>query len=83
MYPIVTVTSVVAALDNVAVNVATPAAFSAIDVVPLNVTVGASLSVIVTIACCDPDSVAPFPPVTFVISAITVSDPSEIGSCVG
>ncbi len=83
MYVIVTTVAVVDTFDNVAVKVATPAASSAIDVVPLKVTVGASLSVMVTIACCVPDSVAPFPPVTDVISAITVSDPSEITSSVG
>ena len=33
-------------------------------------------STIVTVAVCVPDSVAPFPPVTDVISAITVSEPS-------
>ncbi len=84
MYPIVIVVAVVVATDNVAVNVATPAAFSAIDVVPLKVTVGAtSSSVIVTVACCVPDSVAPLPPVTFVMSAITVSEPSNKASSVG
>ena len=63
---------------------ATPAAFSAIDVVPVKVTVGVvSSSVMVTVAVCVPDSVAPFPPVTFVMSAITVSFPSKIPSSVG
>ena len=84
MYPIVTVTSVVAALDKVAVNVATPAAFSAIDVVPVKVTVGiVSLSVIVTVACCVPFSVTPLALLTEVMSAITVSEPSKIASSVG
>ena len=40
-------------------------------------------STIVTVAVCVPDSVAPFPPVTAVISAITVSEPSKIISSVG
>ena len=71
------VVAVVVATDNVAVNVATPAAFSAIEAVPESVTVGiVSSSVMVTVAVCVPDSVAPFPPVTDVISAITVSEPS-------
>ena len=38
---------------------------------------------IVTIAVCVPFSVAPLPPVTFVISAITVSSPSNKASSVG
>ena len=63
---------------------ATPS--SSIVVPPERLTVGASLSVIVTVAVCVPFSVAPFPPVTFVISAITVSlfsdRKSEVGSMV-
>ncbi len=83
MYVIVTTVAVVDTFDKVAVKVVTPAAFSAIDVVPLKVTVGASLSMIVTVAVCTPFSDAPFPPVTFVISIITDSLPSEIKSEVG
>ena len=53
-------------------------------VVPDKTTVGVvSSSVIVTVAVCVPDSVAPLPPVTFVMSAITVSFPSKITSSVG
>ena len=63
---------------------ATPKAFSAIVVVPDKTTVGVvSSSVIVTVADCVPDSVAPLPPVTLVMSAITVSLPSKIASSVG
>ena len=72
-----------ATFDNIAVKVATPAAFSAIDVVPVKVTVGESLSVIVTIACCEPFSVTPLALLTEVMSTITVSDASEITSSVG
>ena len=46
--------------------------------------VAKSLSVIVTIATCGVAlSAAPLPPVTFVMSAITVSLPSNIASSVG
>jgi hypothetical protein len=52
--------------------------------VPVKVTVGAaSSSVIVTVAVCVPDSVAPLPPATAVIFAITVSEPSNVPSLVG
>jgi hypothetical protein len=70
--------------ESVAVKVATPAAFSAIDIVPLKVTVGiVSSSVIVTVAVCVPVSVTPLALVTPVISAITVSEPSYVPSLVG
>jgi hypothetical protein len=84
VYVRVTVVATVVGVERVAVKVATPAAFSAIEVVPVKVTVGiVSSSVIVTVAVCVPDSVAPLPPATAVILAITVSEPSNVTSLVG
>ena len=57
---------------------------SSFVVVELSFAVGGRFkSIIVTVAVCAPDSIAPLPPVTFVISAITVSFPSKITSSVG
>jgi hypothetical protein len=44
---------------------------------------GIFASVMVTVAVCVPNSVAPFPPATPVMFAITVSDPSKVASLVG
>ena len=57
---------------------------SSFVVVELSFAVGGMFkSIIVTVAVWVPDSVTPFPPVTFVMSAITVSFPSKITSSVG
>ena len=79
-----TVTFVVVAVDRVAVKVTVDAELSSnVEELEVNVTVGAdSLSIMVTVVCCVPFSVAP-PPETPEISTIAVSLPSYIASSVG
>jgi hypothetical protein len=65
VYSKLTKVASVVAVERVAVRVATPAAFSAIAVVPVRVTVGTDCSsVMVTVAESGVPIVVPFPPLT-------------------